>query len=65
MLASLRQELEAPDDAAPDFADVRQRLASLLWALRHLRGREHLIDEAYYEAYRSELDDADPATGLA
>ena len=61
MLGSLRQELEGPDDAVPDFADVRQRLAWVLGALRHQRARESdLIYEAYYEAYRSELGEADP-----
>lgn len=64
MLGSLRQELEGPEDAMPDIADVRQRLAWVLGALRHLRARESdLIYEAYYEAYRSELGDADPAGG--
>ncbi|MGH2722028.1 MAG: hypothetical protein ACRDJO_10560 [Actinomycetota bacterium] len=63
-LRSLRQELEGPDDAAPDFADIRQRLAWLLGALRHQRARESdLIYEAFYEAYRSELGDADPRGG--
>lgn len=54
-LASLQSEL-AEDDAAVDFADVRQRLASALTGLRHQRARESdLIYEAYYDAFRADL----------
>jgi hypothetical protein len=54
---ALRDELQEADDAAVDFADIRQRLAWLLTALRHQRARESdLIYEAYYEAFRTDLD---------
>jgi hypothetical protein len=53
---ALRREFAQPDDAAVDFADIRQRLAGLLTALRHQRARESdLIYEAYYEAFQAEL----------
>jgi hypothetical protein len=54
---ALRRELEEADDAAVvDFADIRQRLAWLLTALRHQRARDSdLIYEAYYEAFRTDL----------
>ncbi len=53
---SLRREFEESDDAEVDFADIRQRLAWLLTALRHQRARESdLIYEAYYEAFRTDL----------
>ena len=55
-IASLRRELggEAEDDT--DFGDVRQRLASLLMAIRHQRARESdLIYEAYFEAFNADL----------
>lgn len=52
----LRGEFEESDDAVVDFADIRQRLAWLLTALRHQRARESdLIYEAYYEAFRIDL----------
>ena len=58
-VAAVRDELHEPD-AHVDIADVRQRLAWLLGALRHQRARESdLIYEAYYEAFhRDLLDDA-------
>lgn len=53
---SLHREFGESHDAEVDFADIRQRLASLLTALRHQRARESdLIYEAYYEAFRSDL----------
>ena len=53
---ALRGELKQSDDAAVDFADIRQRLAWLLTALRHQRARESdLIYEAYYEAFQTDL----------
>ena len=53
---ALRREFEESDDAAVDFADIRQRLAWLLTALRHQRARESdLIYEAYYEAFHTDL----------
>jgi hypothetical protein len=55
-IKSIRAELANPDDESTDFADVRQRLAWLLTALRHQRARESdLIYEAYYDAFETEL----------
>ena len=55
-IISVRAELAKPDDDGTDVADVRQRLAWLLTALRHQRARESdLIYEAYYEAFRTDL----------
>lgn len=52
----LRPELER-DPASIDVADLRQRLAWLLAALRHQRARESdLIYEAYYEAFDRDLE---------
>ena len=64
-ITSMRVELAKPDDDDIDFADVRQRLAWLLTALRHQRAREtDLIYEAYYDAFDTELSlDGDPARG--
>jgi hypothetical protein len=54
-IASMRLELAKPDDDN-DYADVRQRLAWLLTALRHQRARESdLIYEAYYDAFDTDL----------
>jgi hypothetical protein len=54
-ITSMRAELTKPDDDI-DYADVRQRLAWLLTALRHQRARESdLIYEAYYDAFDTEL----------
>jgi hypothetical protein len=59
---SLRHELGDADDAVPDVADLRQRLAWLLNALRHQRARESdLIYEAYYEAFNADLGDSRPS----
>jgi hypothetical protein len=53
---ALRPELDA-ELSTLDVADLRQRLAWLLTALRHQRARESdLIYEAYYEAFDRELD---------
>ena len=55
-IMSVRAELAKPEDDSTDFADVRQRLAWLLTALRHQRARESdLIYEAYYEAFQTDL----------
>ncbi len=52
----LRDEFHEAGDATVDFADIRQRLAWLLTALRHQRARESdLIYEAYYEAFQTDL----------
>jgi len=54
-IASIRIELAKPDDAT-DYADIRQRLAWLLTALRHQRACESdLIYEAYYDAFDTDL----------
>jgi hypothetical protein len=59
---SLRHELGDAADAVPDVADLRQRLAWLLNALRHQRGRESdLIYEAYYEAFNADIGDRRPS----
>jgi hypothetical protein len=56
-IESLLRELEDPDDPDLDIADLRQRLRWVLTGLRHQRARESdLIYEAYYEAFRTELD---------
>ena len=64
-ITSMRAELAKPDDDGTDYADVRQRLAWLLTALRHQRTREtDFIYEAYYDAFDSELSlDYEPAHG--
>ena len=64
-ITSMRAELAKPDDDGTDFADIRQRLAWLLTALRHQRARESdLIYEAYYDAFDTELSlDHDPTLG--
>jgi hypothetical protein len=56
-ITSMRAELGKPDEDGTDYADVRQRLAWLLTALRHQRARESdLIYEAYYDAFDTEVD---------
>ena len=56
-IASLRVELERVDPHELDHADTRQRLAWILTALRHQRARESdLIYEAYYDAFRADLE---------
>jgi hypothetical protein len=55
-IAPIRVELAKADDEGTDFADVRQRLAWLLTALRHQRARESdLIYEAYFDAFDTQL----------
>lgn len=57
-IGELERELQQPQDAAPDFADLRQRLTWVLTALRHVRARESdLLYEAYYDAFRTDLDE--------
>lgn len=57
-IRELDRELQQPHDAAPDFADLRERLAWVLTALRHVRARESdLLYEAYYDAFRADLDE--------
>jgi hypothetical protein len=55
-IATLRPEFDRePSDL--EVADLRQRLAWLLAALRHQRARESdLIYEAYYEAFNRDLE---------
>jgi hypothetical protein len=58
---AIRPELEGEPPGALDVADLRQRLAWLLTALRHQRARESdLIYEAYYEAFDRDLEREDP-----
>jgi hypothetical protein len=53
-ITSVRAELAKPDDDT-DYADIRQRLAWLLTAIRHQRARESdLIYEAYYDAFETD-----------
>jgi hypothetical protein len=64
-ITSMRAELAKPDDDI-DFADVRERLAWMLTALRHQRARESdLIYEAYYDAFDTELPNDSHPTHLA
>ncbi|HET7928381.1 MAG TPA: hypothetical protein VFM40_02400, partial [Actinomycetota bacterium] len=57
-IEELDRELHQPQDAAPDFTDLRQRLAWVLTALRHVRARESdLLYEAFFDAFRAELDE--------
>jgi hypothetical protein len=59
-IGALRRELEPSGDDRTDFADVRQRLAWVLTALRHQRARESdLIYEAYYEAFQTDVGEGD------
>jgi len=56
-LAGLRRELAAATDDVPDFADVRERFAWLLSALRHQRARESdLLYEAYRDAFGVDIE---------
>jgi hypothetical protein len=56
-IGALRRELTTDDDDV-DVADLRDRLAWLLTALRHQRARESdLIYEAYYEAFQRDIED--------
>jgi len=56
-IGAIRVELADPDQEVGDYADVRQRLAWLLTALRHQRARESdLIYEAYYDAFHTDLN---------
>jgi len=56
-IVALCEELQDPDvDTPADYADIRQRLAWLLTALRHQQARESdLIYEAYYDVFGVEL----------
>lgn len=57
-IGDLDRELHQPQDVASDVADLRQRLAWVLTALRHVRARESdLIYEAYYDAFRIDLEE--------
>ena len=56
-ITSIRAELADSDDGTTDYADLRQRLAWLLTALRHQRARESdLIYEAYFDAFDTQLN---------
>ena len=55
-IESLVHELESAETGT-DVADLRQRLAWLLGSLRYQRARESdLIYEAYYEAFRRDVE---------
>lgn len=57
-ITSLLGDIERHNEGeGVDYADIRQRVAWTLTALRHQRARESdLIYEAYYAAFRSDLD---------
>jgi hypothetical protein len=56
-VGELDRELHQPQSAVPDFADLRQRVAWVVTALRHVRARESdLLYEAYYDAFRIDLE---------
>jgi septal ring factor EnvC (AmiA/AmiB activator) len=56
-IGDLERELQQPQDSLVDFEDLRLRLAWVLTALRHVRARESdLIYEAYYDAFKSDLE---------
>jgi DNA repair ATPase RecN len=64
-LSALRKELEQTAETDTDIADIRQRLAWLLMALRHQRARESdLIYDAYREAFNTDLDKENPRDAL-
>jgi hypothetical protein len=51
-ITALHDELSGSDERLADYADIRERLAWLLTALRHQQARESdLIYEAYHEAF--------------
>ena len=52
----IMNELQQARGGTVDVADLRQRLAWVLSAMRHVRARESdLIYEAYYEAFKTDL----------
>jgi len=56
-LVRLRREFSAASNADPDAADVRERFAWLLSALRHQRARESdLLYEAYRDAFGVDIE---------
>jgi len=60
-IASMRGEIKGASDDDLDADDLRQRLGSILAALRHQRARESdLIYEAYYEAFKADLEQDQP-----
>jgi phage shock protein A len=60
-IASLRKEIGEVGDIESDAADLRQRLGSILAAFHLQRARESdLIYEAYYEAFRADLENDHP-----
>jgi hypothetical protein len=61
-IVALRRELDVPETTVTDVADMRERLAWLLTAMRHQRARESdLIYEAYFDAFDADLA-PDPGT---
>jgi len=62
-ITALQRELDVQESAVTDVADMRERLAWLLTAMRHQRARESdLIYEAYFDAFRADMA-RDPGTG--
>jgi hypothetical protein len=56
-IEAISREIGQPEASMVDSADVRQRLAWILAALRHVRSRESdLIYEAYYDAFRADIE---------
>jgi hypothetical protein len=56
-IGELDDELHQRHEVQPDFADLRERLAWVLTALRHVRARESdLLYEAYFDAFRADLE---------
>ena len=59
-IGSLRGELAESKDPTPGVADIWERVAWLLTALRHQRARESdLIYEAYFDAFHADLGGAE------
>jgi predicted RNase H-like nuclease (RuvC/YqgF family) len=57
-IEELDDELRQRHDVPPDFADLRERLAWVLTAMRHVRARESdLLYEAYFDAFRADLEE--------
>jgi hypothetical protein len=57
-IGELEREIQQPQDRVIDFPDLRQRLTWVLTALRHIRARESdLIYEAYYDAFKADVED--------
>jgi hypothetical protein len=66
-IGEVDRELQERGGPTKDFSDLRQRIAWVLTALRHVRARESdLLYEAYYDAFRADLEEdlrSEPASG--